>query len=124
MPFKHPRERHEGRVAWGWGPDGFAGGAGAARAAPGDQMRRVQQITDVTSLPEEVLFQRLQRAADLSPPAAACLSVQLRDPQLPVRELVRLGRELRAFTRRIGAALVVNDRADLALLLEADGVHL
>ncbi|PSQ44029.1 thiamine phosphate synthase, partial [Halobacteriales archaeon SW_7_68_16] len=35
-----------------------------------------------------------------------------------------LGRELRALTREAGVAFVVNDRVDLALAVDADGVHL
>ena len=84
----------------------------------------VQQITDLPSLPEEALFDRLRGAARLGLSEGACLSVQLRDPGLPVRELVRMGSALRALTREMGATLVVNDRVDLALLVEADGVHL
>jgi thiamine-phosphate pyrophosphorylase len=84
----------------------------------------VQQITDVASLPETALFERLRRARESAPRAGARLSVQLRDPQLPARELLRLGESLRAVTRDLGAALVINDRVDLAVILGADGVHL
>lgn len=87
-------------------------------------MPLVQQITDLATLPETALFERLRAAGQHAPAARANLSVQLRDPGLAVRELARLGAELRARTRDVGAALVVNDRVDLALLLEADGVHL
>lgn len=37
---------------------------------------------------------------------------------------IALGRTLRALTRKEGVAFVVNDRADLASLLEADALHL
>lgn len=50
--------------------------------------------------------------------------VQLREKDLPARELVDLGRRLAATVRRQGASLVVNDRVDVAMVLEADGVHL
>lgn len=50
--------------------------------------------------------------------------VQLRDRNLPAGELYELGRRLRRLTREAGAALVVNDRADVALAVGADGVHL
>lgn len=50
--------------------------------------------------------------------------VQLRDRDLPARELLRLGQALLAPVRAGGAALVVNDRVDVALALGADGVHL
>lgn len=53
---------------------------------------------------------------------ADCL--QLREKSLPDAELLRRARVLRDLTRAHHAALVVNDRADLALLADADGVHL
>jgi thiamine-phosphate pyrophosphorylase len=84
----------------------------------------VQIITDLPSVSENDLVARLRRAARLGADARARLSVQLRDPELPVHELLRLGRSLREITRDLGAGLIVNDRVDLALLLEADGVHL
>jgi thiamine-phosphate pyrophosphorylase len=50
--------------------------------------------------------------------------VQLREPELATRPLLELARALRAMTRAHGAALLINDRVDIALACEADGVHL
>jgi thiamine-phosphate pyrophosphorylase len=50
--------------------------------------------------------------------------VQLREKDLDGSELFRLASELRGITREYGARLVVNDRPDIALAVEADGVHL
>jgi len=50
--------------------------------------------------------------------------VQLRGKGMPARELFLLGRALLEPVRRGEALLVVNDRADVALALGADGVHL
>lgn len=50
--------------------------------------------------------------------------VQLRDKDAPVRERLATGREVRALTGEAGVPLIVNDRVDLALALDADGVHL
>ncbi|HTV20813.1 MAG TPA: thiamine phosphate synthase [Polyangiaceae bacterium] len=50
--------------------------------------------------------------------------VMLRDRQLDARERLALGERLRELTRRHGQRLSVNDRLDLALLLDADAVHL
>ncbi len=52
------------------------------------------------------------------------MAVQLRDRSRSARERYELGRRLRELCRRYGQGFVVNDRADLALALEADGVHL
>ena len=50
--------------------------------------------------------------------------IQLRDKTLPARALWQVALELRRLTRDRGAAFVVNDRLDIALAAEADGVHL
>ena len=50
--------------------------------------------------------------------------IQLRDKSTPPRPLLQIARELRVLTRDFEALLMVNDRLDLALLCEADGVHL
>ncbi|MGH7895945.1 MAG: thiamine phosphate synthase, partial [Candidatus Binatia bacterium] len=49
-------------------------------------------------------------------------AVQLRDRDLPGRELFRLAERLRASTRRANALFFVNDRIDVALAVGADGV--
>jgi len=51
-------------------------------------------------------------------------SVQLREKGLDAKRLLRLAKELRALTGGYGARLIINDRADVALLSGADGVHL
>ncbi len=51
-------------------------------------------------------------------------AVQLREKDLPVRELLQLARELRALTKEFGAGLFINDRVDVAIAVNADGVHL
>ena len=51
-------------------------------------------------------------------------AVQLREKDLPVRELLGLARELRSLTREFGAKLFINDRVDVAMIAGADGVHL
>lgn len=55
---------------------------------------------------------------------AGVRAVQLRNKGDTARELVSVGRDLRAVTREAGALLFVNDRLDVALTVEADGVHL
>jgi thiamine-phosphate diphosphorylase len=50
--------------------------------------------------------------------------LQLRHKLLARSELLLLARRLRELTRAAGTLFVVNDYVDLALLSEADGVHL
>lgn len=50
--------------------------------------------------------------------------LQLRDKSTPLPQLLPLARELRRLTRAANALFIINDRADLALAIGADGVHL
>jgi thiamine-phosphate pyrophosphorylase len=49
---------------------------------------------------------------------------QLREKSLTDRELIGRARDLRRWTRKAGVLFIVNDRPDIARLVEADGVHL
>ena len=51
-------------------------------------------------------------------------AIQLRMKDGPAREMAAIGQVIRADTREAGALLFVNDRVDVALAIEADGVHL
>lgn len=51
-------------------------------------------------------------------------AVQLREKDLSGRELLMLAEELRQITREYGARLLINDRLDIALAVNADGVQL
>jgi len=50
--------------------------------------------------------------------------VQLREKELSMRELYELAAAFRAKTSEAGALLMINDHIDLALAVDADGVHL
>lgn len=51
-------------------------------------------------------------------------AVQLREKDLSGTELFRLALEIRRLTSYFGARLIINDRPDIALAVEADGVHI
>ena len=51
-------------------------------------------------------------------------AVQLRERDLTTPALLALAERLRELTQRCGAALLINDRIDVALACDADGVHL
>lgn len=50
-------------------------------------------------------------------------AVQLREKGLSTKELYETAYELRRLTSRYGAKLFINDRVDIALAVDADGVH-
>lgn len=49
--------------------------------------------------------------------------IQLREKDLSDRELLERARQVRRWTRQAGVLFIVNDRPDIARLVEADGVH-
>jgi thiamine-phosphate pyrophosphorylase len=51
-------------------------------------------------------------------------AIQLREKNLSSHELYQLAREFRSLTSRFKAHLFINDRIDIALAVDADGVHL
>jgi len=65
---------------------------------------------------------------DLEAFVAACIAggvdlVQLRDKHLDARSLIERGRLVRRVCHDHGVPFILNDRPDLALEVEADGVH-
>ena len=85
---------------------------------------RVYLITDRHATGDRKLSDVVAAALQGAGPAASQVVVQLREKDLSARALVELARELRAVTSAAGAALFINDRVDVALAVNADGVHL
>jgi thiamine-phosphate pyrophosphorylase len=79
-------------------------------------------ITHTQSGDFERWLEQLEQLLALAAPDRVL--VMLRDRQLSARERMRLGRRLRALTASHGQRLSVNDRLDLAVLLDADAIHL
>lgn len=50
--------------------------------------------------------------------------VQYREKKLPAGRMLEECRLLRKLTRKAGATFIVNDHVDIAIMVEADGVHL
>lgn len=76
-------------------------------------------ITDVTAKTENRKLLRigkalLQGGVDI---------IQLRGKEVSDAQLMKLGASLREVTRQENKWFIVNDRPDIALLLDADGVH-
>ncbi|MCI0468444.1 MAG: thiamine phosphate synthase [Nitrospirae bacterium] len=55
---------------------------------------------------------------------AGVKAVQLRDKELSTRELLALAYKMRGLTTQYNAKLFINDRLDIAMNVDADGVHL
>ncbi|MEF3313046.1 thiamine phosphate synthase [Paenibacillus sp. GYB004] len=53
-----------------------------------------------------------------------CDIIQLRDKKSPRREVLAKAKALRELTLRYGVTFIVNDYIDIALAVDADGIHL
>ena len=51
-------------------------------------------------------------------------AVQLRSKSLPASELIKVARSIRTITKKVGFPFIVNDRVDIAMAVDADGVHI
>jgi len=80
---------------------------------------RVYLITDRRQAPGGDILRAVEGALD-----GGIRAVQLREKDLPGKELYLLAGRMRELTARHGARLLINDRVDVALAVGADGVHL
>ncbi len=83
---------------------------------------RIYLITDRRVVKGGNLIAACEAALSAAPPGSVAL--QLREKDLPARELYELALRLREICTRAGAPLIVNDRVDVAIAAGADGVHL
>lgn len=76
-------------------------------------------ITGGNAAGDAGFFDDIKHALD-----AGVRAIQLREKQLSGRDLLAAAERLRLLTHGYGALLFINDRADVAALAGADGVHL
>jgi thiamine-phosphate pyrophosphorylase len=80
---------------------------------------RLLLITDRTQTGGRSLSSLIQQAVKAGLPA-----VQLRERDLPTRDVYALASEIRSITEPRAVPLIVNDRVDLVLAMNLAGVHL
>lgn len=76
-------------------------------------------VTDRSLVRGRSLQSALRESVNAGVPA-----IQLRERDLPTRQLLSLARQVHAMTRDRAVPLIINDRVDLAVALDLDGVHL
>lgn len=75
-------------------------------------------VTDSTGLSEEEFLAKVEQALQ-----GGVTFLQLREKERSTREYIHLAREVHAIAKRYQVPLVVDDRVDVALAAEVDGVH-
>jgi hydroxymethylpyrimidine kinase/phosphomethylpyrimidine kinase/thiamine-phosphate diphosphorylase len=93
-------------------------GCSAAHQERIRRIRGIYVITDATLRPDRSHEEIIQAALD-----GGANVIQFRDKSLPLRESINVARRLGAMARERRALFIVNDRPDVALVADADGVH-
>lgn len=76
-------------------------------------------ITDSTDLSEEEFLRRTEAALQ-----GGVTLLQLREKNRTTREYLTLAEKVHELTRRYGVPLLIDDRLDVAMAMDAEGVHL
>lgn len=76
-------------------------------------------ITDSTGLSEEDFLRRTEEALQ-----GGVTLLQLREKNRTTREYLSLAEKVHELTRRYGVPLLIDDRLDVAMAMDAEGVHL
>ena len=75
-------------------------------------------ITDSTNYSEEEFLRRVEQAL-----LGGATLVQLREKEKSTREYIDLAEKVHAITKRYNVPLIIDDRVDVALAIDAEGVH-
>lgn len=76
-------------------------------------------ITDSTGFEEEEFLQRVESACK-----GGVTLLQLREKDKTTREYISLAEKVHSITKKYGIPLIIDDRTDVALAADAEGVHL
>ena len=83
-----------------------------------ESMLRLYAVTDRSWVGTQALYEQVEQALR---GGATC--VQLREKELNDTDFLAEARELKALCARYGVPLIINDNVELALEVDADGVH-
>ena len=75
-------------------------------------------ITDSTNYSEEEFLRRVEQGL-----MGGATLLQLREKEKSTREYIALAQKVHAITKRYNVPLIIDDRMDVALAIDAEGVH-
>ena len=75
-------------------------------------------ITDSTNYKEEEFLYRIEEALK-----GGATLLQLREKEKSTREYIEIAQKVHAITKRYNVPLIIDDRVDVALAVDAEGVH-
>ena len=76
-------------------------------------------ITDSTGLDEEVFLQKVESALQ-----GGVTLMQIREKNKSTREYIELAAKVHELTKKYNVPLIIDDRLDVAMAIDAEGVHL
>ncbi len=76
-------------------------------------------ITDSTNLSEDDFLFRVDQALQ-----GGVTMLQLREKERSTRELIQMAEKVHAISLKYGVPLIIDDRIDVAMAIDAEGVHL
>ncbi len=76
-------------------------------------------ITDSTSVPKDEFLYRVEEALK-----GGVTLIQLREKTGTTREYMELAKKVHSLTKKYNVPLIIDDRVDVALAVDAEGVHL
>ncbi len=80
---------------------------------------RLYFITDSTGFSEEEFLQRVEDALQ-----GGITMLQLREKEKTTKEYISLAKKVHDLTRKYHVPLIIDDRVDVAMAVDAEGVHL
>ncbi len=83
------------------------------------KMLSLYLVTDRRLMTAKTLEEAVERAVD-----GGCTAVQLREKELSSREFFYTAVSIKKLLEKRGVPLIINDRVDIALAADADGVHI
>ncbi|PAB56724.1 thiamine phosphate synthase [Anaeromicrobium sediminis] len=81
--------------------------------------KKLYLVTDMFNFSFQELLQRVEKAIE-----GGCTIVQIREKSASSREFYERAMEMKELCEKHGALFIVNDRIDIALAVDAHGIHL
>ncbi len=75
-------------------------------------------VTDRSWLKQEALYQQVEKALK-----GGTTFIQLREKKLPKEKFIEEAKEIKKLCKEYQVPFVINDNVDIALAVDADGVH-
>ena len=76
-------------------------------------------VTDSTNLPEEIFLKKVEDAL-----RGGVTMLQIREKDKTTRDYIELAAKTHEIAKRYNVPLIIDDRVDVAMAVDAEGVHL